>query len=72
MLGILWSLLLCCALAACSKPEPIDKERKPEPQAAHVEAAAAPQTPIDRAKSVQDELDAADQRQRDAIEDAGG
>ena len=63
MLGILWSLLLCCALAACSKPEP---------QAAHVEAAAAPQTPIDRAKSVQDELDAADQRQRDAIEDAGG
>jgi hypothetical protein len=67
-------LLACCALAACT-PEPPEKERPPEPQATLSQDAqdtAAPEDPIERARAVQEELDDADQRQREAIEESGG
>jgi hypothetical protein len=58
-------LLLCCvllALAACSKPQPPEKERPVEPKApgAVVQAINAP---LDKAKGVQDTLDKAAEQQ---------
>lgn len=60
-------LLLLCA--ACSKPQPPDKEQPPEPQAAqHTQLRDAIQRPIEKAKTVEaDVLDAAAQ-QRAAID----
>jgi hypothetical protein len=74
--SLLCALLACALLAGCS-PEPPEKERPPEPQAAQAPAttdttAAASQDPIERARAVQDTLDEADQRQREAIDDSGG
>ena len=58
--------LLLTMLAACSKPQPPEKERPPEPQAAvetHTELRDAMQAPIDKAKAVEDTvLDAAEQQ----------
>jgi hypothetical protein len=56
--------LLCCALlllAACSRPQPPEKERPVEPRAAQSDAALtqAIQAPLDKAKGVQDTLDKA-------------
>jgi len=69
-------LLLCCvllALAACSKPQPPEKERPVDPQAQKAtELHDAIQAPIERAKAVDDQVEKADQAQRQAIEDAGG
>ncbi|MEI2453396.1 hypothetical protein [Lysobacter firmicutimachus] len=58
------------ALAGCTKPQPPDKERPVEPQATQLRDAI--QQPIDQAKSSEDAVDQGAQRQRDAIEAAGG
>ena len=70
------ALLCACALAACSKPEPPEKDRPPEPQAT---AAARPygnphamrdaiQAPIDRAKSAEDVTLEAARKQQASID----
>ena len=73
--------LLCCALlalaapmlSACSKPEPPEKERPPEPQAeTNTELRDAIQAPIDKARAVDDDVQKGADRERQAIEDAGG
>lgn len=65
--------VLFAMLAACSKPEPPDKERPVEPQARQAtELRDAVRGPIDKAARVEDALDAAAQAQRTAIEAAGG
>ena len=71
------SLLAACALAACSKPEPPEKERPPEPKASseprHTELRDAIQAPIDRAKSVEKTtLDAADKERAEIDAQTGG
>ncbi|WP_261370000.1 hypothetical protein ABU614_08345 [Lysobacter firmicutimachus] len=58
------------ALAGCTKPQPPDKERPVEPQATQLRDAI--QQPIDQAKGSEDAVDQGAQRQRDAIEAAGG
>jgi hypothetical protein len=68
-------LLLCCAmltLAACSKPQPPDKEQPPEPQAQHTELRDAIQAPIQKAEKVEDDVLKAADEQRAAIEAQGG
>jgi hypothetical protein len=62
--------VLCVALllAACSKPVPPDKERRPEPQAAaaerHTELRDTIRRPIDQAEAVEAQvLDAAEKQQ---------
>ncbi|TBR14724.1 MAG: hypothetical protein EPO46_00080 [Lysobacter sp.] len=68
--------LLCaaclCLLAACSEPKLPDKERPVEPQttARHDDLKRAIDAPLERAKSVQDTLDAADRAQREQIDAA--
>ena len=62
--------------AACSKPTIPDHDDRPEPQAS-MSASPTPmreamQQPIDKAKTAQTEIDAAAQRQRDAIDTATG
>lgn len=67
-------LLLCCsllAIAACSKPQPPEKERPVEPQA-HIELRDAIQAPIDKAKQVEIETEKAQDARDAAIEAAGG
>ena len=63
---------LALLLAACSRPEPPEKERPPEPQASaparHTELRDAIQAPQDKARAV----DEAAKAQRKAIEAAGG
>ena len=64
-------------LAGCSKPEPPEKERPPEPKAAteprHTELRDAIQAPIDRAKSVeQTTLDAAEKQRAEIDAQTGG
>jgi hypothetical protein len=71
------SLLAVCAIAACSKPEPPEKERPPEPKAAseprHTELRDAIQAPIDKAKSVEKTtLDAAEQQRAEIDAQTGG
>ncbi|MGO1000707.1 hypothetical protein [Lysobacter sp. CA196] len=61
---------LLCALTACSKPQPPDKERPVEPQATQLRDAI--QQPIEQAKSTENAVDEAAQQQRAAIEAAGG
>ncbi len=70
-------LAVCAGLTGCSKPKVPDHDDRPEPRA---EAAAAPDTqlreamqkPIDKAEAAQAEVDAAAERQRQAIDDATG
>ncbi|HEV8695300.1 MAG TPA: hypothetical protein VGQ93_14120 [Lysobacter sp.] len=69
--------LLCCVLlvlAACSKPEPPEKERPPEPQAKeeHTELRDAIKAPIDKAKGVEDQVQKAAEDQQKAIDKAAG
>lgn len=67
--------LLCCCMvwaAACSKPHPPEKERPPEPQAAHGELRDAIQAPIDKARAVEADVQRAADEQRAAIEASGG
>lgn len=72
-------LVPACAtllLAACSRPEPPDKERPPEPQATtparHTGLRDAIQAPQDKARAVEGAVDDAAKAQRAAIEAAGG
>lgn len=68
--------LLCCALllTACSPPEPPEKDLPPEPQAARTQTrlSEAIQAPLDKAKSVEDQLQKDKDAQDAAIEAAGG
>ena len=66
-------LLAAMMLTACS-PDPPEKERPPEPQAMRADEAPDDVTvsPIDRARAVEDQVEQADQRQREAIDEAGG
>ena len=71
------ALLAACAIAACSKPEPPEKERPPEPKASteprHTELRDAIQAPIDKAKSVEKTtLDAAEQQRAEIDAQTGG
>lgn len=66
--------LACCvvllaALAACSKPQPPEKERPVEPQAAqHTELRDAIQAPLEQARNVGADVQKAADAQRAAIE----
>ena len=61
--------LLLATLAACSKPQPPEKERPVEPQAAqHTELRDAIKAPIDKAKSVEADMQEAADAQRAAID----
>lgn len=79
LLALATAIAMALAMAACSRPEPPDTERPPEPQAVGTQVAAPAASlddslhaPIDRAKAVEDTLQDAAQRQRDAIDAAGG
>ena len=71
------AVLAYCALllAACSPPEPPEKERPPEPQASapdrHTELRDAIQAPQDKARAVEGAVGAAAQAQRSTIKSAG-
>ena len=70
---IICALVLTLALYACGKPQPPDRERPPEPQAAeHTQLRDAIQQPIDRAKQADEAVQKAAEEQRKAIEAAGG
>ncbi len=60
------AMLLLAALAACSKPQPPEKERPPVPQATQMRDAI--QAPLDKAKNVQAEAQKAAEAQRAAID----
>ena len=63
------SALLLATLAACSKPQPPEKERPVEPQAAHhTELRDAIKAPIDKARSVEADMQKAADAQRAAID----
>jgi len=66
--------LAASMLTACSKPQPPEKERPPEPQASeqHTELRDAIQAPLDKAKGVEDEVQKAADEQRAAIDAATG
>ncbi|MCD9098882.1 hypothetical protein LU699_12240 [Luteimonas fraxinea] len=66
--GIGALLLLVCA--ACTPPPDSPTEKPAEPQATQLRDAM--QKPLDSARSTQATVDADAQRQRQAIEDAGG
>jgi hypothetical protein len=63
---ILAALAVSLLCAACSKPEPPEKERPPEPQATELRDAI--QQPIDRAKAVEDQVQEAAAQQKAAID----
>lgn len=67
--------LLCCSLlvlAACSRPQPPEKERPPEPRAAHTGLRDTIDEPLDKARQAEAEVQEAADDQRAAIEAAGG
>lgn len=57
-------------LCACTHPKAPEKERPVEPQATQLRDSI--QAPIDKAKSVEKTLDDAANKQREAIDAAGG
>jgi len=57
---------LSIACAACSKPEPPEKEKRPVPQATDLRDAI--QAPIDRAKAVEPAVLDAAKKQQDQID----
>ncbi|MDQ3288530.1 MAG: hypothetical protein M3Q42_09800 [Pseudomonadota bacterium] len=64
--------LLLGLLSAC-QPEPPDRERPPEPQAAqHFDLHDAIQEPIERARQVEVDLEHAAEAQRAAVDAASG
>jgi hypothetical protein len=73
----LCALLVGLALCACGKPQPPDRERPPEPQAATPATQTVPlreavQAPIERAKQVDADVQKAAEAQRAAIDAATG
>jgi hypothetical protein len=67
--------LLCCALfalAACSKPEPPEKERPVDPQAkqAPTDLPTMIQVPMDQAQKIQDGMEDAEQKRKDVVDAA--
>ncbi|MEI2431946.1 MULTISPECIES: hypothetical protein [Lysobacter] len=63
--------LTCAALlAACSKPQPPEKEHPVDPQATQMRDAI--QKPIEKAKAVEGDVQQGAQNTRDAIDAAGG
>ena len=61
--------LLLAALAACSKPQPPDKERPPVPKSAqHTQMRDAIQAPLDKARNVEADMQKAADAQRAAID----
>lgn len=66
--------LLCCTLllwlAGC-KPEPPEKERPPEPQAASGLSTAI-QAPLEKARAVEDQVQESAEAQRASIDEAVG
>lgn len=64
------SAALVAALAACSKPQPPEKERPVDPQATQMRDAI--QKPIEQAKGVEHSVDQGAQQTRDAVEAQGG
>lgn len=71
--GLTGALLVLGSLAAC-EPEPPEKERPPEPQAAaqHTQMRDAIHAPIERAREVETDVEDAAEAQREAIEAATG
>lgn len=71
--AVLLLTLAACSTLACSKPQPPEKERPVEPQAAqHTQLRDAMQAPIDQAKAVEADVQEAADAQREAIDVAGG
>jgi hypothetical protein len=70
------ALLSCAllALAACSKPQPPEKEQPPEPTAAqaHSQLGDAIKEPVDKARKVEADLQNAADEQQKAIDVATG
>lgn len=68
------SVLLALAGAACSRPQPPDTERPPEPQAQpQTELRDAMQAPLEKAQGVEDQvLEAAKQQQAAIDAQTGG
>jgi hypothetical protein len=69
--------LLCCVLlvlAACSKPQPPEKERPVEPKArqAPTDMPAMIQVPMDQAKKIEDGMKDAEEKRKDVIDEAEG
>jgi len=65
--------LVGLALVAGCMPEPPEKERPPEPQAArHTQLRDAIQAPLDRARKVEVDTQKAAEAQREAIDAATG
>ncbi len=65
-------VLALLALCACGKPKPPEKERPPEPQAAHAELRKVIRQPIERARQVEADVQEAADAQRAAIDAATG
>ena len=78
-------LLLCCvllALAACSKPQPPEKERPVEPQATYkpqdglgngkTGMPAMIQVPVDQARKIQEDAKQAEEKRQEIIDEAEG
>jgi uncharacterized lipoprotein YajG len=66
--SLLCALMAFGLLAGCSKPEPPDKDRPPEPQATQMRDAM--QAPLEQAKQAQEEARKAAEEQRAAIDAA--
>ncbi|MGO4221275.1 hypothetical protein AB4Y64_05405 [Lysobacter sp. TAF61] len=66
--SLLLALLPLALLAGCSKPEPPEKERPPEPQATQLRDAM--KAPLEEAKKAQEDARKAAEEQRAAIDAA--
>ncbi|HEU0305453.1 MAG TPA: hypothetical protein VFR30_00625 [Lysobacter sp.] len=66
------ALFTLLVLAACSPPQPPEKERPPEPTAAHTGLRDAIKEPLDKAKGVEADLQKAADEQQKAIDAATG
>lgn len=66
--SLLCALMALALLAGCSKPQPPDKDRPPEPQATQLRDAI--QAPLDKARAVDANARKAADEQRAAIDAA--
>jgi hypothetical protein len=69
--ALLAATMLALLSSACSKPDPLPVEKKPEPQA-HTELRDAIRQPIDQAKAVDGAVQDAAAKQKADIDAAGG